>query len=278
MKLRIASSQTHRGMRSRRAIVRAGAGLVDHAPAWPFAAPVSAGLAVLGGGLLLCVVCASLLDAPITLAARGLPPWLVQAAAWVTVLGLSNYMLVLSGAVIVVASLMSRTPLPPSRLTAVLLLRQRASFFFATIAGSGVAAQAIKHLVGRARPKLLDSMGVFHFDVFSIKASLASFPSGHATSAFAAAATLGLMLPPVRVPLFLLASLVGVSRVAVGAHYLSDVVAGAVLGLVFTLGLAGSFARRAWTFELRGDALVLKGEGLVRSWLRRRRGGARIAA
>jgi len=57
-----------------------------------------------------------------------------------------------------------------------------------------------------------------------------SFPSGHATTAFAAAAALGLLCPRLRVPALALAAAVALSRVYLGVHYAFDVVAGAVLG------------------------------------------------
>ncbi|MFD4377194.1 phosphatase PAP2 family protein [Streptomyces sp. NPDC058486] len=59
----------------------------------------------------------------------------------------------------------------------------------------------------------------------------ASFPSGHTASAVAFATAAGVALPPAAVPLGLLASAVGYSRVHTGVHYPGDVAAGAVLGL-----------------------------------------------
>ncbi len=65
-----------------------------------------------------------------------------------------------------------------------------------------------------------------------------SFPSGHAARAFLLA-TLALAWGPAWLGTMLLpwAPLVALARVAMGVHYLSDVVAGAVLGLVIGLGL-----------------------------------------
>jgi undecaprenyl-diphosphatase len=58
----------------------------------------------------------------------------------------------------------------------------------------------------------------------------ASFPSGHAASAFAFANAVGQSLPLAAAPLRLLASAVGYSRVHTGVHYPGDVVMGAVIG------------------------------------------------
>ena len=57
-----------------------------------------------------------------------------------------------------------------------------ALFLFVVIATSGLAAQVIKHIIGRARPKVGPS--AFSFDPLSVDNGFASLPSGHATSAF----------------------------------------------------------------------------------------------
>lgn len=58
----------------------------------------------------------------------------------------------------------------------------------------------------------------------------ASFPSGHAASAFAFASTMGEEVPPTWLPLHAAAAIVGYSRVHTGVHYPSDVVVGSLLG------------------------------------------------
>jgi undecaprenyl-diphosphatase len=67
-----------------------------------------------------------------------------------------------------------------------------------------------------------------------------SFPSGHSTTAFAAATVLAVAFPRFRVPLFVLAALIAWSRVVVGVHYPLDVLGGAVLGVAI-----GVFVTRA---------------------------------
>jgi membrane-associated phospholipid phosphatase len=58
-----------------------------------------------------------------------------------------------------------------------------------------------------------------------------SWPSGHAASAFAFATGVGAAWPGAGVPLSVVASLVGYSRVHTGVHYPSDVIAGTVSGV-----------------------------------------------
>ena len=94
--------------------------------------------------------------------------------------------------------------------------------------GAGLFAQIVKHLVGRARPELW--LGPAHY----APGSSTSFPSGHTVGAFALAGVLVFASKsgPLRVIAFVLAAAVGFSRILAFRHWMSDVTASAVLGLV----------------------------------------------
>ncbi len=60
-----------------------------------------------------------------------------------------------------------------------------------------------------------------------------SFPSNHAINNFAAAAFFSKLFPKYKIILFVSASLVAISRVYLGLHYPSDIIAGAAIGMIF---------------------------------------------
>jgi undecaprenyl-diphosphatase len=98
---------------------------------------------------------------------------------------------------------------------------------------AGVLQFAIKRAVGRSRPPLEYPA----IDPLVGVPSTPSFPSGHATAAFACAVVLARAAPRLAVPLLVLAALIAFSRDYVGVHYPLDTIAGAVLGTAIGVGL-----------------------------------------
>jgi membrane-associated phospholipid phosphatase len=88
----------------------------------------------------------------------------------------------------------------------------------------------LKWAVGRQRPVIVDAP--FDFHPFAYGLTGLSFPSGHASLAFATATCLAAVMPRGAIVFFLVAIAVGAERILENAHYVSDVVAGAGLGII----------------------------------------------
>jgi len=94
----------------------------------------------------------------------------------------------------------------------------------AIVAGTYALNTAVKGVVRRRRPALEDLPALI------ATPTQLSFPSAHASSSFAAATAFRGLLPGG--PLLAVATAMGLSRVYLGVHYPTDILAGAALGTV----------------------------------------------
>ncbi len=94
----------------------------------------------------------------------------------------------------------------------------------------------LKRLTGRRRPCQIEP----HCWATLLPPDQFSFPSGHTMTAFAVAIPLSLFYPTLVIGLFFCALSIATSRILLGMHFLSDVVAGALIGT--GLGYLGYFA------------------------------------
>lgn len=100
---------------------------------------------------------------------------------------------------------------------------------FFGIAGLAAVVLAVKFLVKRKRPEG-EWGGIYR------NTDPHSFPSGHAARAFLIAVVATALTPPwLSAILWVWAPLVALARVAMGVHYLSDIIAGAILGVIVAL-------------------------------------------
>ena len=136
----------------------------------------------------------------------------------------------------------------------------------------------IKRAIGRGRPYVFDEAGLFGLKPNWLDAAYQSFPSGHATTAFALATVLGFLAPRWFKPALGLAAVIAVSRIALGLHYLSDVIFGAAIGTVGAYAVRWLFAQLRWSFTQRDDGHIRERplQALRRVLVLRRRGSARV--
>jgi undecaprenyl-diphosphatase len=107
----------------------------------------------------------------------------------------------------------------------------------AAIVGIGVF-KILKRLSHRPRPCQIEP----HCWSKVLPPDKFSFPSGHTMTAFAIALVLSYFYRGVELPLYFLAGSIAISRVVLGMHFLSDVLAGAILGVGLGCGALTAFA------------------------------------
>ncbi len=119
-----------------------------------------------------------------------------------------------------------------------------------------IFGQSMKHLLDWPRPPAMLAADKFHLIGPVLKRN--AFPSGHAAQIFILCGVFGLTTARrwLRVLLVFYASLVAISRVAVGAHWPQDVVAGALLGWVLAwVGLQLAEVTR-WGWQDLGQKIL----------------------
>ena len=129
-------------------------------------------------------------------------------------------------AVVLVAG--ARWLVPATKVSEVLAVPRMPDLLIAACAvAAGIAMfHTIKRRVCRIRPRDIEP----HCWAHIVTRDRFSFPSGHSTTAFAVAVSLGSFYPEIMPLLLVLAANVAISRVVVGMHFLSDVLVGSGVG------------------------------------------------
>ncbi|GAC1044922.1 phosphatase PAP2 family protein [Rhizobium sp. No.120] len=127
---------------------------------------------------------------------------------------------------------------------------QIGGYLLTTVAFSGILANLLKRAIGRARPTHFADWGPFGFSPFNGRASFESFPSGHATTIGALFVALAFLFPRYRYIFAACALWLAITRVMVGAHYPSDVMAGLALGGWFSFMVAIVYSRYGLLFRI----------------------------
>jgi len=180
--------------------------------------------------------------------------------AWVTVIGKSDWILYLTGGVMLAMSVYSFPGLIRAQKMHWHHIFLHFYFLFTTVAFSGLIVLLLKPLIGRARPAIAQDFGVWLNDPLSGSYLYASFPSGH--SATMGSFVVALLLLNFRLGLIVLPIglwVVG-TRMHVGAHFPSDVVAGVAIGALFTWAYARLFARKRLLFAFTQNGGLRKRE------------------
>jgi len=216
------------------------------------------GRVVIGAAVTLAVLAAVVvtIDAWAVTQSRALPPALHSLFATITEFGKSGWFLWPIGLFLVLLALVASPRIGRFGLLVIAAISVRLTFVFTAIALPGLFVAIIKRLIGRARPFVDGSANPNLYDPFAWKAAYASLPSGHATTAFAAAVAIGALWPQARPYVWIYALLIAVSRVIITAHHPSDVLAGAAVGAIGAVLVRNWFAARRLAFTIDADGRV----------------------
>jgi len=221
--------------------------------AWPDTAKL-----LLGAALVVAVVIATMfmLDAWSVRQARGLPAALLTAAGRFTDLGKSGYFLWPLGILMLMLAALYSPAMPRFWSGILAAWAVRIGFVFVAIGLPSLFDTIIKNMIGRARPFVVAGPDVWAYEPFTWHPRYASFPSGHATTAFAALVAIGAIFPQARALMWIYAVLIALSRVVITAHHPSDVIGGAIVGAVGAVMVRNWFAARRLGFSVAADGSV----------------------
>jgi membrane-associated phospholipid phosphatase len=228
--------------------------------AWPWmSAPRHMAIAV-GVGIAVLLFLMVTTDAAAIRGVGHLPRWIVSAFDNITDYGKSGWFLWPLGLLFLALAALPPLVTPFSqRVLATIMVR--IGFLFTAIAVPSLFVTIIKRLIGRARPMVGGSLDPFLYSPFVWRAAYAGMPSGHATTAFAALVAFGTLWPRSRTLWLVYALLIAVSRVVVTAHYPSDVLAGALVGIGGAVLVRHYFAQRRLGFAISPESTIYQYAG-----------------
>ena len=196
----------------------------------------------------LVICCFTLIDRPVAMNRGQLPDNIVSVSAFLTRFGKSDWILLPSLLALTGLLFLNTAALTQMALFRLYRWNLWLSFIAAGVGLPSLAVTILKRIIGRPRPLKLEGFGLYDFQPFNTDAAFAAFPSGHSTTIGAFAVVMAVLLPKYRAFFAAFAVLVGFSRVGVGAHHPSDVIAGLAFGAIGAFLVAKWFATRGILF------------------------------
>jgi undecaprenyl-diphosphatase len=130
-------------------------------------------------------------------------------------------------------------------------------YVFVAVLCANLVTEVLKYAIGRGRPFVGGKANAFNFVPFTGTEAYFSLPSAHAVTAFALAFAVGAVWPRLRLLMFAYALLIAMSRLVLLAHHPSDVVAGAMIGILVSVAVRYWFAARRLGFAIRNDGQIV---------------------
>ncbi|MCD0421763.1 phosphatase PAP2 family protein [Rubrivivax sp. JA1024] len=132
----------------------------------------------------------------------------------------------------------------------------RVQFLFLAVLVPVAIGEVLKGIIGRGRPFVGGAADPYNFSLFAWNEAYASFPSGHSITAAAFGFAVAAVWPRLTAAMAAYVLVILVSRLVLLAHHPSDVVAGALLGLVGAMAVRYWFAARRLVFTIRSDGTI----------------------
>ena len=229
--------------------------MTDLSKPWPFGLGEKRWWMAVAGVVALLAV-ALVVDRQFSLFAQGWPEAIRTVIAQFTPYGESGWILWPSAALYVLTAVVAVFVRWKLMRTMLWQFAALYAFIFVGVGAPSLFTTVAKRIVGRGRPVHFDQTGLFGFRWNLWDWTYQSFPSGHSTTAFALAAVLGFLSERWFYPALLLAGMIGLSRITLGVHYPSDVLVGAVVGLLGAYAVRLAFADRGWMFVRAPDGRI----------------------
>jgi membrane-associated phospholipid phosphatase len=101
-----------------------------------------------------------------------------------------------------------------------------------SVVAASMVGGALKVLIGRARPIFYEALGQTGFYPLNFDWAFNSMPSGHTIASFAGLVMMGMLFPKIKPATWTIAIIIGASRVCYGAHWPTDIILGAFIGML----------------------------------------------
>ena len=179
---------------------------------------------------------------------------------WVRILtdfGKDEYVLAALGALLIAIAIAAPATRGLRR-SLLLGLGTRLQFVFLAVVFPVLVGEVMKWSIGRARPFVGGAdAGVFNFSHFAGTPAYSSFPSGHSITAAALAFAVAAVWPRTRGVMIVYAVVILATRLVLLAHHPSDVVAGALVGVLGAMCVRYWFAARRLGFAIHRDGAIV---------------------
>jgi membrane-associated phospholipid phosphatase len=176
----------------------------------------------------LCAACVLWLDEPALFLLRKFD------GAWTQIIDIvfSFKAWLIALAALLAASLFWRSLRLKDKFSWKLIASNHIFFVLCSVLCAGFASAILKFFIGRMRPVFLEALGTAGFYPFTNEWAFNSMPSGHAAASFAGLVMAGMLMPRFKAAFWCFAAIIGISRICAGAHFPSDVLLGAFIGMI----------------------------------------------